>query len=328
MLARQQRGRHHHRDLLAGHRRDEGGAQRHLGLAEADIAADQPVHRPAGLEILQHVGDGGELVLGLRVREAGAEFVVGAGRRPQASALRAIAARRRCGSVRRPCRGCGSSSAPCASARRRRRAGRARRSRLRSRSATAARCSRPAGTACRRRRSGFRGSRAARRRPRCAQPDIAADAVIHVHHEVARGEAGRLGDEIVRPLALPAGRTSRSPRMSCSVISATSAVSKPDSMPSTTSAISWRGSASASGHDATFFRFTSLCSASTCAMRSREPSLHSAISARLPDACRPWTCLATASNTLTFGVARSAAKLRPAGRRSRSHWRLPAPRTG
>ena len=47
MLPRQQRGRHHDRDLRARHRGDEGGAQRDLGLAEADIAADQPVHRPA-----------------------------------------------------------------------------------------------------------------------------------------------------------------------------------------------------------------------------------------------------------------------------------------
>ena len=53
VLARQQRGRHHHRDLLAVHRGDEGGAQRHLGLAEADVAADQPVHRPAGGEIVE-----------------------------------------------------------------------------------------------------------------------------------------------------------------------------------------------------------------------------------------------------------------------------------
>jgi hypothetical protein len=55
MLARQQGGRHHHRDLLPAHGGDEGGAQRHLGLAEADIAADQPVHRPARGQILEHV---------------------------------------------------------------------------------------------------------------------------------------------------------------------------------------------------------------------------------------------------------------------------------
>ena len=47
MLAREQRGRHDDRDLLAVDRGDEGGAQRDFGLAEADIAADEPVHRPA-----------------------------------------------------------------------------------------------------------------------------------------------------------------------------------------------------------------------------------------------------------------------------------------
>ncbi len=47
VLAGEQRGRHHDRDLLAVHGGDEGGAQRHFGLAEADVAADQPVHRPA-----------------------------------------------------------------------------------------------------------------------------------------------------------------------------------------------------------------------------------------------------------------------------------------
>ena len=75
MLPRQQRGRHHHRHLRAGHGGNEGGAQRHLGLAEADIAADQPVHRPPGSHVFQHVGDGASLVLGFGKREAGAEFV-------------------------------------------------------------------------------------------------------------------------------------------------------------------------------------------------------------------------------------------------------------
>ena len=78
VLARQQRGRHHHRDLLAGHRGDEGGAQRHLGLAEADIAADQPVHRPAGGQIVEHVARWRCLVLGLLVGEARRELVVDA----------------------------------------------------------------------------------------------------------------------------------------------------------------------------------------------------------------------------------------------------------
>ena len=76
VLARQQRGRHHDGDLLAVHRGDEGGAQRDFGLAEADVAADQPVHRPAGIEIVEHGGDRGELVVGLLVGKAGAELVV------------------------------------------------------------------------------------------------------------------------------------------------------------------------------------------------------------------------------------------------------------
>ena len=53
VLPRQQRRRHHDRDLLAVERDRERGAQRHLGLAEADVAADQPVHRPAAFEVLQ-----------------------------------------------------------------------------------------------------------------------------------------------------------------------------------------------------------------------------------------------------------------------------------
>ena len=72
MLPRQQRGRHHHRDLLAVHRRDESRAQRHLGLAEADVAADQPVHRPAGAEILQHGVDGRQLIVGFVIGKAAA----------------------------------------------------------------------------------------------------------------------------------------------------------------------------------------------------------------------------------------------------------------
>ena len=78
MLARQQRRRHDHGHLLAADRRDEGRAQRHFRLAEADIAADQPVHRTAGAEVLDGRVDGGELIVGLLVRESGAELVIGA----------------------------------------------------------------------------------------------------------------------------------------------------------------------------------------------------------------------------------------------------------
>ena len=70
MLAREQRRRADQRDLLAGHRHDEGGAQRDLGLAEADVAADQPVHRLAGFEVAEHVLDRAVLVVGFLVGEA------------------------------------------------------------------------------------------------------------------------------------------------------------------------------------------------------------------------------------------------------------------
>ena len=49
---------------MPGHRRDEGGAQRDLGLAEADIADDQPVHRLARGEIVEHVVDRAILIVG------------------------------------------------------------------------------------------------------------------------------------------------------------------------------------------------------------------------------------------------------------------------
>ena len=76
MLARQQGRGADHRHLLARKRGDEGRAQRHLGLAEADIAADQPVHRLARRHVLQDVGNRLQLVVGLGIGEAGAEFLV------------------------------------------------------------------------------------------------------------------------------------------------------------------------------------------------------------------------------------------------------------
>ena len=45
VLTGEQRRRHHDRDLLAADCRQKGRAQRHLGLAESDVAADEPVHR-------------------------------------------------------------------------------------------------------------------------------------------------------------------------------------------------------------------------------------------------------------------------------------------
>ena len=78
VLARQQRRRHDDRDLQPVHGGDEGRPQRHLGLAEADVAADEAVHRPAGGQIAEHRLDARVLVLGFLVGEAGDELVVGA----------------------------------------------------------------------------------------------------------------------------------------------------------------------------------------------------------------------------------------------------------
>ena len=78
MLAGQQRGGHHDRHLLAVHCRNERCPQRHLGLAEAHVAADQSVHGTAGREFAEHHVDRGLLVFGLLIGKAGAEFVVGA----------------------------------------------------------------------------------------------------------------------------------------------------------------------------------------------------------------------------------------------------------
>ncbi len=69
VLLHQQRGRHQHRDLLAVLHRLEGRPHRDLGLAVADVAADQPVHRDGLLHVRLDLGDGGQLVGRLRVGE-------------------------------------------------------------------------------------------------------------------------------------------------------------------------------------------------------------------------------------------------------------------
>ena len=81
MLAREKRGRHHDGDLLARHRFDERRAQCDFGLAEADIAADEPIHWPALREVLDGLGDGAFLIVRLLIGKFGAEFVIKALRR-------------------------------------------------------------------------------------------------------------------------------------------------------------------------------------------------------------------------------------------------------
>ena len=76
VLLREEGGRHQDRDLLAGLDGLERGSDGHLGLAEADIAAQQAVHREAGLHVVLHVADGGQLVGGLDEREALLQLVL------------------------------------------------------------------------------------------------------------------------------------------------------------------------------------------------------------------------------------------------------------
>src|SRR5262249_27746576 len=69
MLLRQHRGGHEYRDLAAVHHRFERGANRDLGLAEADIATDQAVHRLGFFQVRFGFPDGTELVRRLLVNE-------------------------------------------------------------------------------------------------------------------------------------------------------------------------------------------------------------------------------------------------------------------
>ena len=69
VLLGEDRGRHQHHHLLAVGGRLDRGPQRDLGLAEADVAADQPVHRPLGLHVALHRLDRLQLVGGLAVGE-------------------------------------------------------------------------------------------------------------------------------------------------------------------------------------------------------------------------------------------------------------------
>ena len=95
MLAREQRRRHDDRDLLALDGGGEGGAQRDLRLAEADIAADEPVHRPPGRHVVENRLDGGELILRLVIGKAGAKFGVKPLGRHELRRRLQLAARRR-----------------------------------------------------------------------------------------------------------------------------------------------------------------------------------------------------------------------------------------
>ncbi|EPJ40697.1 putative Transcription-repair-coupling factor [Streptomyces afghaniensis 772] len=82
LLHQQGRG-HQDGDLLAVLDGLEGGPDGDLGLAVADVAADQTVHRDRLLHVLLDLGDGGELVGRLRVGEGVLQFPLPGGVRPE-----------------------------------------------------------------------------------------------------------------------------------------------------------------------------------------------------------------------------------------------------
>ncbi|MCY1352807.1 hypothetical protein D9M69_391260 [compost metagenome] len=73
MLLGQQGGGHEHGDLFAAVHGDEGCAHGDFGLAEADVAADQAVHGLGRQHVLQYGFDGHLLVRGFLEGEAGGE---------------------------------------------------------------------------------------------------------------------------------------------------------------------------------------------------------------------------------------------------------------
>ena len=76
VLLCQQGGRHQHRHLLAVFHRQEGGAHRHFGFAETDVAAHQAVHRQRLAHVAQHRVDRLFLIRRGFEREALAEQLV------------------------------------------------------------------------------------------------------------------------------------------------------------------------------------------------------------------------------------------------------------
>ena len=69
MLPRKHGRRYEDRRLLAREDALHHGTQRDLGLAEANVAAQQAVHRPVGLHIVLDLGNAAELIIGLLVGE-------------------------------------------------------------------------------------------------------------------------------------------------------------------------------------------------------------------------------------------------------------------
>ena len=136
------------------------------------------------------------------------------------------------------------------------------------------------------------------------EPDEAADAVIDMHDEIAGRQAGQLGDEILRALggaARPHQAVAQDVLLADdrglggleSGLEAEHRERRPRAAAAPARPASWRRCT----------RLTSRWSASTWLMRSRAPSLHSAIDDALAGVLQRLDVLAcTASNTLPSGL--------------------------
>ncbi len=196
VLAGEQRRRHHHGHLKPGAGSDERGAQRDLRLAEAHVAAHQPVHGLARGQVLQHRMDAGSLVVGLLVGKAGDELVKLALRRCQRRRLSQLA---QCGDLDELGGNLADALLEASFAR------------LPADAAEPIELGHPVARAIARQQLDVLDRqvelvaagvadleaivRSAERR-NGGEPIEAADAVVGVHDEVADGEAGRLGDEV------------------------------------------------------------------------------------------------------------------------------------
>ena len=93
VLLGEDRRRREEQNLAAVDGDGERGAHGNLGLAEADVAADEPVHRPRRLEVLLHRLDRGLLVRRLAIREARLELRQPLAREVERDALAGLALR-------------------------------------------------------------------------------------------------------------------------------------------------------------------------------------------------------------------------------------------
>jgi hypothetical protein len=121
VLLAQDRGGHEHGHLLAVERGAERRAHRHLGLAVADVAAHDPIHRPLAPHVAERVFDRGELIGRLVVREGRLELLLEPVARREREAVGEFARRmhRRSARARGRAASAPRSSSPCARSRRR-----------------------------------------------------------------------------------------------------------------------------------------------------------------------------------------------------------------